>query len=146
MFKVENVLILIVDDEKVIVDMVKCVFVKEGYYNIKIVGSVEEVIEFVKYEIVDLFVLDVMMEGMFGFEVCIEIWNYIDVLIFFLIVWFFDVDKLLGFVLGVDDYIIKLFNLFELVVWIRVMLKRIYKCEEKMVVKMYLYSYFFYLL
>nr|MDH3077983.1 response regulator transcription factor [Bacillus velezensis]MDH3091418.1 response regulator transcription factor [Bacillus velezensis] len=140
----ENASILIVDDEKAIVDMVKRVLVKEGYHNIKTAGSAEEAIEFVKHETADLLVLDVMMEGMSGFEACTEIRNYTDAPIFFLTARSSDADKLSGFALGADDYITKPFNPLELAARIRATLKRTYKREEKTAVKTYSYSHFSY--
>lgn len=66
--KVENASILIVDDEKAIVDMIKRVLEKEGYRNILDAASAEEAIPVVKANKVDLIVLDVMMGGMSGLD------------------------------------------------------------------------------
>lgn len=128
----ENASILIVDDEKAIVDMIKRVLEKEGYRNILDAASAEEAIPVVKANKVDLIVLDVMMGGMSGFEACTLIREYSDAPIFFLTARSSDADKLSGFAVGADDYITKPFSVKEVLARITSVLRRYkYTSNEK---------------
>lgn len=138
----ENASILIVDDEKAIVDMIKRVLEKEGYRNLLDAASAEEAIPVVKANKVDLIVLDVMMGGMSGFEACTLIREYSDAPIFFLTARSSDADKLSGFAVGADDYITKPFNPLELAARIRAHLKRTYQSKETNSNQTYTYDYF----
>ncbi|MCY8857687.1 response regulator transcription factor [Bacillus atrophaeus] len=138
----EKASILIVDDENAIVDMVKRVLDKEGFQNVMTAGSAEEAIPIVKKEKIDLLVLDVMMDGMSGFEACAAIREYSDAPIFFLTAKTSDTDKLSGFASGADDYITKPFNPLELVARIRAQLKRTYKQEDGRSSTLYSYEHF----
>ncbi|MCP9297475.1 MULTISPECIES: two-component system response regulator YvrH [Bacillus] len=138
----ENASILIVDDEKAIVDMIKRVLEKEGYRHILDAASAEEAIPVVKTNKVDLIVLDVMMGGMSGFEACTLIREYSDAPIFFLTARSSDADKLSGFAVGADDYITKPFNPLELAARIRAHLKRTYQSNAAESNKTYTYDYF----
>lgn len=71
---------------------------------------------------VDFVVFDVGLLDFSGFEVCWWLCMFIDVLVIFLIVWYDEIDWIVGFEIGVDDYVVKLFLLCELVVWVCVIL------------------------
>jgi len=72
-------------------------------------------------------VLDWMMPGMNGLDVCRAIRNFRGIPVIFLTVKSDEVDKLLGLELGADEYIIKPFSLRELAARIRVVLRRVQK-------------------
>lgn len=111
--------VLVVDDEKLILDIVKFNLVKEGY-DVYIVYDGEEVLEKVVEVEFDLILFDLMLFKMDGLEVVCEVCKIYDMLIIMVIVKDFEIDKVLGLELGVDDYVIKLFFNWELVVCVKV--------------------------
>lgn len=121
MFKVY---IFVVDDEKLIVDIIKFNLEKEGYKVIVLYDG-EDVLNRIKSENFDMVFLDVMFFKFDGFFVCKKVCEFLDVLIIMIIVKVDEVDKVLGLEFGVDDYIIKLFGIREFIVCIRVNLRRI---------------------
>lgn len=127
----EDARILIVDDEEAIVQMVERVLKKEGFQHVIRAVNAQEALEMIKGENVDLILLDVMMPGQSGFEVCPLIRHYTKAPIFFLTAKSSDLDKLSGFAYGADDYITKPFNPLELVARIKAHLKRTYSNAQE---------------
>ena len=80
---------------------------------------------------VDLIVLDVMMPNMDGLSACAKIREFSDVPIIMLTAKGDDMDKLIGFDHGADDYLTKPFNILELKARIRALLRRAGRTEEK---------------
>lgn len=116
--------ILIVDDEKSLVKMVKVVLEKEGFINVKFAYNGKEALNQIQHNEFDLILLDVMLPDMEGFDICSTIRKESDVPIFFLTARGSDFDKVSGFAYGADDYITKPFNPLELVARIKAQLKR----------------------
>ncbi|ABB14356.1 response regulator transcription factor [Carboxydothermus hydrogenoformans] len=116
--------ILIVDDEPKIVTMVKSYLLKEGYEVITAFNGREALNSFYK-EKPDLIVLDWMMPEMSGIEVLREIRKKSQIPIIMLTAKTEEVDKLIGFEFGVDDYVVKPFSLRELSARIKTILKRL---------------------
>lgn len=140
----ENARILIVDDEEAIVQMVERVLKKEGFEQVISAVNAVDALEIVKAQNVDLILLDVMMPGQSGFEICPQIRQHTKAPIFFLTAKTSDLDKLSGFAYGADDYITKPFNPLELVARIKAHLKRTYitiQEEPRQVPDDDLYSY-----
>lgn len=104
--------ILIVDDEKDIVDMLKDYFQYNGYSVLTAGGGAEAVEKAGKNP--DLILLDINMPQMDGLEVCAQIRNFVACPILFLTARIEDSDKIKGFGIGGDDYIVKPFSLDEL--------------------------------
>lgn len=104
--------ILIVDDEKDIVCLLKNFFQLKGYDVLTAYGG-EEAMQKVSYH-PDLILLDVNMPGMDGTQVCQAIRDYVSCPILFLTAKVEDADKIRGFSVGGDDYILKPFSLEEL--------------------------------
>jgi two-component system OmpR family response regulator len=130
-----NARILIVDDEEAIVQMVERVLKKEGFKKVVSAVNASDALEIVQTRNVDLILLDVMMPGQSGFEVCPLIRQHTKAPIFFLTAKTSDLDKLSGFAYGADDYITKPFNPLELVARIKAHLKRTYSKTEEMIHK-----------
>ncbi|HSQ84068.1 MAG TPA: response regulator, partial [Desulfobacterales bacterium] len=65
--------ILIVDDDPVVQELIKDMLAKEGYKNIQTVGSGEEALKMMKQNPPDLVVLDILLPGIQGYEVCRKI-------------------------------------------------------------------------
>lgn len=115
--------ILVVDDEELLVKGIRFNLQNDGYEVIT--GSNgQEAIEAAKNEKPDLIVLDVMMPEKDGLSACAEIREFSDVPIILLTAKADDMDKLMGFEHGTDDYLTKPFNILELKARIRALLRR----------------------
>jgi len=115
--------ILVVDDESLLVKGIRFNLQNEGYQVITGSDGLEAV-QFVKEEKPDLVVLDVMMPNMDGMTACSKIREFSDVPIILLTAKADDLDKLMGFDHGADDYLTKPFNILELKARIRALLRR----------------------
>lgn len=115
--------ILVVDDEELLVKGIRFNLQNDGYEVIT--GSNgQEAIDSAKNEKPDLIVLDVMMPEKDGLSACAEIREFSDVPIILLTAKAEDMDKLMGFEHGADDYLTKPFNILELKARIRALLRR----------------------
>jgi DNA-binding response OmpR family regulator len=115
--------ILIVDDEKPIVDSIKYTLYKEGY-DVVVSYDGEDALEKVKKENPDLIILDIMLPKLSGLEVCRIIRRTSNVPIIMLTAKGEDMDKVIGLELGADDYVPKPFSMRELVARIKAVLRR----------------------
>ena len=115
--------ILVVDDEDLLVKGIRFNLQNDGYEVIT--GSTGfEAIEQAKAHSPDLIVLDVMMPEMDGLTACSHIREFSDIPIILLTAKTGDMDKLIGFDHGADDYLTKPFNILELKARIRALLRR----------------------
>lgn len=105
--------ILVVDDEKNILDIIVFNLKNEGYETVSACDG-EEAVEMQKKHNPDLILLDVMLPKMDGFTVCKTIREYSNVPIIMLTARADEVDKIMGLELGADDYITKPFSMKEL--------------------------------
>ncbi len=115
--------ILAVDDELNILELVKLYLTREGY-QVETVCRGNEVLAKTLQIKPDLVILDLMLPGMDGLEVCRQIRGKSNVPILMLTARKEDVDKILGLEMGADDYLTKPFNPRELVARIRAILRR----------------------
>lgn len=122
--------ILIVDDEELLVKGIKFNLQNEGYEVLTGYDGTEAVSLAADPEI-GLIVLDVMMPVMDGIEACRRIREFSNVPIIMLTAKTEDMDKLIGFENGADDYVTKPFNILELKARIRALLRRSGKSETQ---------------
>ncbi|MBR4289065.1 MAG: response regulator transcription factor [Oscillospiraceae bacterium] len=115
--------ILVVDDEALLVKGIRFNLQNEGYEVITGCNGMEAV-ALVQEQQPDLVVLDVMMPEMDGLTACSKIREFSNVPIIMLTAKTDDMDKLIGFDHGVDDYLTKPFNILELKARIRALLRR----------------------
>ncbi len=115
--------ILVVDDEALLVKGIRFNLQNEGYQVITGSDGLEAIAQ-VRQETPDLVVLDVMMPNMDGLTACSKIREFSDVPIILLTAKVEDMDKLMGFDHGADDYLTKPFNILELKARIRALLRR----------------------
>jgi len=115
--------ILIVDDEKNIVDILKFNLKKEGFDTLEAYDG-EKAVELAMNELPDLILLDVMLPKMDGFTVCKKIRQSLTTPILMLTAKEEEVDKVLGLELGADDYITKPFSQRELMARIKANIRR----------------------
>lgn len=115
--------ILIVDDEEKIVEVIEAYLKKEGYET-KTAYNGKEAIEKFRNEDYDLIILDLMLPDINGEDVCSTIRETSDIPIIMLTAKIEDTDRINGFNLGCDDYICKPFNVKELVLRVKAILKR----------------------
>ena len=115
--------ILVVDDEDLLVKGIRFNLQNEGYEVITGSNGLEAVAA-TKSESPNLIVLDVMMPEMDGLTACSVIREFSDVPIILLTAKADDMDKLIGFDNGADDYLTKPFNILELKARIRALLRR----------------------
>lgn len=117
-------LILLVDDEASIVQLAQMYLEREGY-RVQSIGDGQQALQTVRTSQPDLIVLDVMLPGLDGFEVCRRIRAEDHALpILMLTARDEDIDKILGLELGADDYMTKPFNPRELVARVKAILRR----------------------
>ena len=115
--------ILVVDDEQLLLKGIKFNLSNEGYEVLTGSDGLEAV-EIAKRENVDLIVLDLMMPNLDGYGACQKIREFSDAPIIMLTAKADDMDKLMGFEHGADDYLTKPFNILELKARIRALLRR----------------------
>lgn len=116
--------ILIVDDEKPISDIIKFNLSKEGY-EIDTAFDGDEALKKVYQFQPDLVLLDVMLPKLDGFQVCRKIRESFNMPIIMLTAKEEEVDKVLGFELGADDYITKPFGMRELIARVKANIRRV---------------------
>ena len=115
--------ILVVDDEELLVKGIRFNLENDGYEVIS--GSDgQEAIQLAQEQKPDLIILDVMMPKVDGLQACQEIRQFSEVPIIMLTAKSEDMDKLMGFEQGADDYLTKPFNILELKARIRALLRR----------------------
>lgn len=119
-----NKKVLVIDDEENIVDILKFHLEKNGYETISANNGVDGA-QLALTENPDLILLDVMLPGMDGFDVCKKIREQKNTPIIMLTARDDEVDKILGLELGADDYITKPFSARELLARIKANLRRI---------------------
>ena len=127
----ENIKILVVDDESRMRRLVKDFLVKSGYWVIEASNGTEAMDKFYEDKDIALIILDVMMPGMDGWEVCREIRTVSKVPIIMLTARSDEKDELKGFELGVDEYISKPFSPKILVARAEAILRRSQVKEEE---------------
>ena len=121
--------ILVVDDEDLLVKGIRFNLQNEGYEVITGANGLDAV-DLANSKKPDLIVLDVMMPHMDGLTACAKIREFSDVPIIMLTAKTDDMDKLMGFEQGADDYLTKPFNILELKARIRALLRRSAKQQE----------------
>lgn len=115
--------VLIVDDEELIRNVIKEYLLLEKY-NVYEAKNGMEAIDVCKLNNIDLVIMDIMMPKMDGYTACKEIKKFSDVPFIMLSARSEEYDKLIGFDLGIDDYVTKPFSPKELVARVKAITKR----------------------
>ena len=115
--------ILVVDDEREIADMVEIYLVSDGYKVFK-ANNAQEGLDILDKEEIHLVLLDIMMPGMDGLEMCRKIRETSNIPIIMMSAKSTDLDKILGLGTGADDYVTKPFNTLELTARVKSQLRR----------------------
>lgn len=115
--------VLIIDDEQDIVDILDTILKREGFSHIFIANSGQDGIELFKKVNPDIVLLDIMLPDINGYEVYNELRKYSQAPILFISAKSEEVDRLLGFAMGADDYITKPFSAKEVAFRLKARLK-----------------------
>ena len=115
--------ILVCDDDKDIVEAIDIYLTQEGYRVLKAYDGLQA-LEILKKEEVHLLIIDIMMPKLDGFSACKEIRKIKDIPIIMLSARSEEYDKLFGFELGIDDYVVKPFSPKELMARVNAVLSR----------------------
>ncbi len=115
--------ILVVDDEKEIADLVE-VYLKAENYTVHKCYTAEQALDVVDNCVLDLAILDVMLPGVSGFDICSHIREKYTYPVIMLTAREQEIDKITGLTLGADDYVTKPFRPLELVARVKAQLRR----------------------
>ncbi|WP_180955271.1 response regulator YycF [Peribacillus deserti] len=115
--------ILVVDDEKPIADILQFNLKKEGF-DVHCAYDGNEAVKMVEEITPDLILLDIMLPGRDGMEVCREVRKKYDIPIIMLTAKDSEIDKVLGLELGADDYVTKPFSTREIIARVKANLRR----------------------
>lgn len=115
--------VLLIDDEQDIVDILDTVLKREGFSNIFIANNGNDGIELFKKVNPDIVLLDIMLPDISGYDVFNELRKISQVPILFISAKGEEVDRLLGFAIGADDYITKPFSAKEVAFRLKARLK-----------------------
>lgn len=116
--------ILLVDDDEKLCSLLYSYFKQEQCIVYRAANGMEA-IQQVKQHEPQIMILDIMMPGMDGFEVCRRVRQFSDILIIFLTAKDDETDRLIGLNIGADDYVSKPFNIRELVARVHSLLRRV---------------------
>ncbi len=126
--------VLLVDDDASIIEVLRLYFEKEGY-SVAVCMQGDKAVSTFNAAKPDLIILDLMLPGMDGYDICREIRKVSDVPIIMLTARTDTLDKIIGLELGADDYIQKPFEPKELLARVKAVLRRTEKrsvaTEEK---------------
>lgn len=127
----ERIKVLVVEDEFSIRKFLSINLNREGFEVLEAVSG-EEALEIVRRTKPGVIVLDIMLPGIDGFEVCQRIREAVpNIVIIMLTAKSQDMDKIMGLELGADDYMIKPFNPLELIARIRANLRKIESAKDQ---------------
>lgn len=115
--------ILVVDDEQEIADLVEIYLVSDGYKVFKATNALDG-LAILEEQDIHLVLLDIMMPGMTGLEMCKKIRETNNIPVIMLSAKSADLDKILGLQTGADDYVVKPFNPLELTARVKSQLRR----------------------
>ena len=115
--------ILVVDDEPSITDFVSYALKKEGYVA-DVVNNGEDAFAYASKNNYDLFILDIMLPGIDGYELCRRLRAKTTAPVLFLSARDTELDKVVGLEIGGDDYLAKPFGIRELIARVRALLRR----------------------
>ena len=115
--------VLVIDDDLNITELISMVLKKE-FFDVKIISEGEKALEAFQSYQPDIVILDLMLPGADGYQVCREIRHQSDVPIIMLSAKTDTFDRVLGLELGADDYIIKPFDAKELTARVKAVLRR----------------------
>ncbi|MFZ2446543.1 MAG: response regulator [Syntrophobacteraceae bacterium] len=115
--------VLIVEDEVKIAEILKAYLVKAGY-KVFCLNRGDEVVPYVRQNPPALILLDIMLPGIDGIEVCREIRKFSDLPVIMVTARVEEIDRLLGLEIGADDYICKPFSPREVVARVKAVLRR----------------------
>lgn len=115
--------VLVVDDEAPIVDLVRGYLEREGYV-VEAATDGPAAVESVRASAPDVVVLDVMLPGVDGIEVCRQIRTFSDAYVLMLTARGEEIDRIMGLTVGADDYLVKPFSPRELVARVKALLRR----------------------
>ena len=115
--------ILIVDDEKHIAELISLYLMKEGYETREVYDGRKAMEEYYAFS-PELILLDIMLPGIDGYQICSEIRKKSNVPIIMLTARSDTFDKVLGLEMGADDYIVKPFDPKELIARVKAVLRR----------------------
>ncbi|HSG87215.1 MAG TPA: response regulator transcription factor [Candidatus Limnocylindrales bacterium] len=115
--------VLVVDDEPPLVDLVRGYLVREGF-EVLSAGDGIRALELLRTEPIDVVVLDVMLPGLDGIEVCRQLRTFSDAYVLMLTARGEEIDRVVGLTVGADDYLVKPFSPRELVARIKALLRR----------------------
>ena len=118
-----NINILVVDDEKTIVDVIEVYLKKEGY-TVFTASNGNEALKIFNDKKINLIILDLMLPDISGEDICKKIKNQIDIPIIMLTAKVNEDDVLNGFKQGADDYVIKPFSVKQLIARVTAILRR----------------------
>ena len=119
----EKFKVLIIDDEEDITDILDTVLKREGFSNIYIANNGTDGIELFKKVNPDIVLLDIMLPDISGYDVFNELRKDSQIPILFISAKTEEVDRLLGFAIGADDYITKPFSAKEVAFRLKARLK-----------------------
>jgi len=123
MARTNDATVLVVDDERNVSQLAKLYLTADGFH-VETASNGEEALQRVRASRPDLVVLDLMMPGIDGWEVCRKLRANGDIPIIILTARTDDVDKIVGLEIGADDYMTKPFNPRELVARAKAVLRR----------------------
>ncbi|MYH61954.1 MAG: response regulator transcription factor [Caldilineaceae bacterium SB0675_bin_29] len=123
--------LLIVEDEPTLLDTLKYSLERQGYDVVTASDGVQA-LSIAKEEKPDLVILDVMLPGLDGFEVCRILRQEMSLPILMLTAKDEEVDKIVGLEVGADDYLTKPFSMRELLARVRAHLRRIRLVREEL--------------
>ncbi len=115
--------VLLVDDDKKLLELLSAYFLKNGFAVLEATNGMEA-LELAQREAPDLIVLDLMLPGLDGWEVCRRLRKTSDVPILMLTARDEEADRLIGLELGADDYVTKPFSPREVVARAKAILRR----------------------
>ncbi|GAK10820.1 response regulator transcription factor [Geomicrobium sp. JCM 19039] len=130
----ERKTILVVDDEEPLLNLVTSVLISNGY-NVERATNGLAALKKLRTSSIHLVIMDVMMPGMDGFELCQEVRHRSDIPIIMLTARGEQEERVRGLQLGADDYIVKPFGLDELVARIHAVLRRLGHRNERTLIK-----------
>jgi DNA-binding response OmpR family regulator len=115
--------VLVVDDEPPIVELVRGYLEREGF-AVRVAEDGPTALERVRADQPDVVVLDVMLPGMDGLEVCRQLRTFSDAYVLMLTARSEEIDRVVGLSVGADDYLVKPFSPRELVARVKALLRR----------------------